>query len=405
MSRHRGVLVGLAALACVLGGSGAHGDDALKLEILAARAAREDGLAQASVDYRVRTPATAWYSGSWLVAPSGDVHALGPLPPHPVADQDAPWPVEHRLHELRQNATDRFWARADLLKGITDIAVEPPAASLIERLAGHPLQDDLIVDRWLQFDETVTVERTNYEGMPAAYVRTTYGNEAWLLEDYDWAVAELREVYHGWVLKADGYDRAPLLDGAAPQRLRWYRDGALQIELEFRGWSAPTPAAVYDARFALESEVMHIADRRHFPAVHLDVTDGQAVLAYIEDGVAPEHRVEPDEPEPIVWVIDKAKAHERFSLNDMPWINFGSFTEGGEYFGYLVESDPRMDEFSPLQTGDVILAIDGEPWRPQGRREFLWMLGRLTWYAVWDRPFTMDVVRDGQALHIEYLWG
>ncbi len=380
---------------------------ALMNEIVAARIPREDAIATASVAYQVRTPETQWRTGRWATAPNGDVHAIGPLPPHPLFDAAELWPVMQMTHEVRQSVTERIWVRADAGAGLTEVALEPGALTIIERLAGHPLVYDLVVDRWLESDEEIQVRAVDYAGEPAAYVRTKYGNEAWLLRNYDWAVAEMREWNHGWVVRASGFDRIPSINGAAPQRLQWFFEGALVLEIQLDHWTGQTADAVYQRSVDVGDGVIHVADRRVSPAAMLEVPDVAALEAYLRDGTVPpqpENLADPDIAERVVFVIDSTAAREVFSLNDMPYMSFGIVEDADEHFGYLAASDPRMDPFSPTQVGDVILAVDGEEWRPETQADIGWLLGRFTWMALWDKPFTVTLLRDGQLIEYEIVW-
>ena len=386
--------------------------------IVAARALREDAIAMAAVDYRIRTPDTDWREGFWASSPTGDVHALGPLPPHALFERRRLWPVTAMTHEVRHSPTERIWARENLETAITEVAIEPGATTMRERLAGHPLAYDLVVDRWLESDKEILVKESSYYGQPAAYVRTAYGNEAWLLRDYEWAVAELREWTHAWVVKASGFDRVPLIEGAAPQRLRWLFKKTLVLEIELSGWTPPRDEAVYWPDIRVGSGELHVADRRVSPAAMLEFPDLPSLNAYLAGGAPPAatapaestEQPDPDEDAPeraerIVFVIDAAGARKVFSLNDMPWMKYGVYVdESGEHFGYLVAKDPRMKRFSVLEPGDVILTVDGEEWRPETDADLRWLLGRFTWMALWDRPFVVTVLRDGKLLEYEFLW-
>lgn len=405
----RTLTVPCLVLALAVPALAARADDALTLadEIMAVRATREDAIASASVRYRVRTPDTGWHHGRWASAPNGDVHAIGPLPPHALFKAEELWPVADMTHEVRQSATERVWSREDRRAGVTEIAIEPAGTTMGERLAGHPMIYDLVVDRWLAGDDEIQVTHTDYHGQPAAYVQTTNGNEAWLLADYDWAVAEMRDWSHNWIVRAAGFDRVPFLEGAAPQRLDWFFEDVLVLEIDLNGWGGPQESAVYSPTLEVGSGELRLVDRRVSPAASLIMPDLAAVQAYLTTQAVPPQSTEPPAPgeaERIAWVIDAQAAHDLFSLNDLPWFDFGIIEDGGEHFGYVAASDPRMDPFAPSRAGDVFLAIDGEDWRPESRADFAWLLGRLTWLALWDTPFSLTLLRDGELLEYELVW-
>ena len=110
------------------------------------------------------------------------------------------------------------------------------------------------------------------------------------------------------------------------------------------------------------------------------------------------------EAERVLFVINAAQAHDKFSLDHMPSMRFEIFEDDGEHFGYLAFQEPDVEPFSPFIPGDVLLTLDGEEWRPESFKDIGWLLGRFTWATIWDKPATATILRDGQLIKLEVVW-